>query len=104
MITEEQLAEAGYRKHPAGAIKQFCDFLYQRKITDELGTRYFNNFWHYPPYEFGGQQQDGTWLFEITMNEPHCTFEIHRPDSLQFCELKGEEFWRMMGAVYYETD
>lgn len=104
IITEEQLIAVGYQKYQPGVIKPYCDFLYQRRITDEEGTRYFNAFWHYPPYEVHGHQEPGTWLFELSLNEPHSTFEIHRPATIPFCELKAEEFWRMMGAVYYERN
>lgn len=104
IITEEQLIAVGYKKYPAGVFRQYCDFLYQRRITDEDGTRYFNAFWHYPGTSHHGLDIPAAWLFEVTLNEPHCTIEIHRPSELFFCERKAEGFWFMMGAVYYERN
>jgi len=106
MITEDLLKIAGYKNDKRTAsIKIYCDDFFQKKVADKTGTKYFINFWHYPPHEYSnGAIIGGSWLFEMMLNEPHCTFEIHRPTALEFCERKAEEFWNMMGAVYYESN
>lgn len=45
----KQLEESGYKKHVADFYKTLMhtDTLYQKRITDQSGVRYFINAWYY---------------------------------------------------------
>lgn len=100
MITQEQLEERGYRHCGKGAEGsfQYCDFFMQRKVTDPDGIRYFIEFVHYPK----GRFCDAAWMCHLNINEPHCTFEQHRPTDLDATENRCYEVWNLMGRPYYE--
>ena len=101
MITEQQLIRRGYRKHKGGGIAfQFSDFFYQLKFTDEDGIRYWLEFVHYE--ELPGGDKGGSWMCNLNINDPHCTFQQHRVKDLDLSEKLAVSVWIAIGAPYYE--
>lgn len=100
----EQLIEAGYKKHVAEFYKVFhsTDTLYQKRIDDERGKRYFINAWHYPkdeviPFEalqfevqFDGAMEDDVINVEISTN------------NYVLAEKEFDRIWKLMNYGYYE--
>lgn len=103
MITEEQLVEGGYNRYPNSNITHtFSDFVYQKKfvdVADGKSIKYWINIYHYPGFS---TDHPNVWMAELTNNEPHYTFQIHRPDNLKNVEELCEKFFSTMGCEYYE--
>lgn len=102
MITPEALLAAGYLRSRSGphSAHPYASALYQKRFEDEGGTRYFINFWQYT--ERGGS---ATWMCELTQNDPHMTFQIHRPSCITKAEQACLLFWvTLAGSAYYEVN
>ena len=102
MIAEEQLQKLDYRKWGPTAWFPFCDFFYQRRVTDEQGIRYFIDVKHYPTEIYHGVKVGGAWEVEMNINEPPVRFAITHPESINEFESLCHKFWEMMGKPYYE--
>ena len=103
MITEQELKDAGYRKHAGNGHQPYSDFFYQKRFTDEHGIKYHVELNHYAAITWpNGQPMSESWMAELHNNEPHMTFQIHRPDSIADVEDRAEKFWRSMACDYYE--
>lgn len=105
MITEEALAKLGYRKYECTPPSfPHGDFFMQKRFTDDKGIKYFVEFVHYPPIAFrNGSDWGEDWMAVLHVNEPHMTFEQHRPISIEVAEKRVEAFFEKMCCQYYET-
>ena len=53
MITVESLKAAGYKHWRDTSGLHRTEDMYQKKVTDLVGVRYFINLWHYPAARYG---------------------------------------------------
>lgn len=72
-----------------------ADYFMQRKVCDPTGVRYFIDFAHY-------MALGDVWMCSLSINEPHCTFEQHRPTDLDMTEARCYKVWDLLGRPYYE--
>jgi len=101
MITTKLLAASGYRPNKmCNPSFPYSDSFWQRKLTDENGIKYFIEFVHYPK----GSGLKEAWMMNMNINEPHCTFQIHRAGDINKAEVMCEEVWRATGGIYYERN
>jgi hypothetical protein len=108
MITTQQLIDAGYRKYTGQTEKQFSNVMYQKRVDDELGKKYFINVSEWDnheyrlrysdmldfSYEAGAQLTDdlGT-VFNV---------ELLCPDNIKSVEAFFEGLWVSKRCEYYE--
>jgi hypothetical protein len=105
MITADQLLATGYRKSICDGSKQFTNVLYQKRIDDECGKRYFINVWEWDnrmhvgvpndfSYQAEGQFKDGC---DNTFN-----IELLTNDSIEQVEAFFADTWERLGYAHYE--
>ena len=102
------LLEKGYRKHVHESYKllHMTDTLYQKKITDSTGVRYFINIWWYPERTVGDM---GHVMCESVQPEVQMTTRDGTHVSIEYlsCDTeKAEDYfddvWVELGMDYYE--
>jgi hypothetical protein len=103
MLNESQLLAADYRKFDS-RWKQHCDYLYQKRITDERGTLYFIDVYHYPELTF----PNGTNIPESYEAELSCDgkfkFTEYNPALITTMEFTMQLFWENFWGKYYEEN
>ena len=99
-VSCSNLEARGYRRFTPKYTDKYNDFFYQKKFSDQKGIKYFLEFVHYPEFELIPQQ----WMLKLTNNEPHMTFEIHKPISIDDAERRAELFFRTQECEYYELN
>jgi len=83
-ITEAELVAAGYTRCSKNDHSfPYSDFFYQKKFRDAQGIKYFVELVHYSHSE--GPVTEA-WSSYMNINQPHMTFQIHRPNSLATVE------------------
>lgn len=103
-IIQQQLTIAGYmlHRHDYHKILKGTELLYQKKISDEKGIRYFINCW---VYEKDGELfKEDMPLFEVqfTMKDGEkCDVEPFYKD-IQQVEAFFDKLWKNMQFGYYE--
>jgi len=101
-ITEKLLKRRGYKRIHSSWFGPHSDFQYQKRITDENGTKYFINPIHYPA---GVRAEiEESWTAELNSIKPHYTFQMHGVHDLDDVEEKMETFWRASGCQYYKLN
>lgn len=110
-MTRQELLDVGFREFPStGSDLQRWDILYQKRIRDKNGTRYFIDvtFWQHSKYPGG---RDG-WQVEVNYNDG-CTFSpvramgisgdasnITASDAIEW----ADQLWQRLCPNYYERD
>jgi len=110
MITADQLIAAGYRKSKSPGSKQFTDILYQKRIDDTNGKKYFINIWEWDNREHKRRNpelpmNDFSYQADAQMTDRHgSTFnmEMLSPESVERVEAFMESTWRLLECEYYE--
>ncbi|MEK6879339.1 MAG: hypothetical protein AABY22_07025 [Nanoarchaeota archaeon] len=100
---EEILLKNGYRVCSNNIVFPYSDYFYQKCIKDEIGKKYSINLVHYPAHH----NFLASWMVELTNNEPHLTFQEHRPKlenemDLIVIENNCEKFWKTFNCEYCE--
>lgn len=101
MITDEILLENGYRKYNDTWYN--ADRLYQKRIKDKRGTKYFINFLRYNLPVFDNEPRydailsSGTKDYDMEI----VLFNIDKM-SIEDIENKIEEMWTKLNLEYYE--
>lgn len=109
-FTEADLLAAGYRKfdNSSGSILNGSKCLYQKRIRDDRGTRYFIDLflfdfrgWDNYPYQF-------SWQADFQFQVPEIgtvTGVVHLvDDTLESVEAKYAELFTRLKADHYEED
>lgn len=104
MITDEELTKRGYRKfeNRSRVTHEFSDYFWQKRFDDDKGIKYLIEFYHYPPLRQQVSDWLEPWMAELHINDPHFTFQWHRPSSIADAEAKCETFFTSMGCSYYD--
>ena len=103
MITDEILLENGYRQYSDTWYN--ADRLYQKRIKDKKGTKYFINFLSYDLPIFNNETRydvrlsSGTKDYDMEI----VLFNISSM-SLKDIENKIEEIWTKLNLEYYEEE
>ena len=98
---EEELEKRGYRRHVHESYRIFksTNLLYQKRITDANGTRYFINAWIYPELPVEQRVQFETQFSnegEAVLDA--CSF-YRNPEE---AENQFKDIWSTMGYGYTE--
>ena len=101
---EEKLIERGYKRYNANAMDLVChpfiECFYQKKIEDTTGIKYVIQFYKYPPV--GNVKPQASWLCEVTLSNPHATFQMHYVTNIVDCEEMVDKLWVMVNGEYFE--
>jgi hypothetical protein len=109
-LTEKKFIEAGYKRYDQNWLNN-CDYLLQKKVTDEEGVKYFVNIYVYiwtdkPWYREG--------IDKKIAFEPEVQFERSKYDTMnitlliddvtdvQEIEDTFENLWVSVGKPYYD--
>lgn len=103
-MIEKILENSGYKRHKDYLRHAYC--LYQKKITDEKGIKYFINY-----YLYRDEKENITFevdlqfeLEDCVMNIDLFNFEIEKLiyPVVEAIEAKVEDIWQKLGVKYYE--
>ena len=102
MITDELLLENNYKKHKD--IWNNADSLFQKRVKDDKGTKYFINIYKYtfplhnkPDYTVELAAETENYAIEITLF-------YTKGMSLEDIENEIEKIWQSLNLDYYEED
>lgn len=108
MDLHEQLISRGYSKHVAGHYTTFkhTDILYQKRISDSKGKKYFINIWYYPANRYGYTDLPESIQAEVQFNGDGVTDEyvdvtLFTKD-IDKIEEVFENMWVKLGLGYCE--
>ena len=112
MLTVQDFLDAGYRKYNQHSLNN-SDYLIQKKVTDEVGTKYFINIWVYENfnkeyYSRNPSLQEVSFMPEVqfqrgdeaTMN---ITLILDDKSNIQKIEQEFECLWLFLEKPYYST-
>jgi len=100
MITEKQLIEKGYKRHPKNDLWRYSEFFYQKEIYDILGEKYFIDMVYYAAIveiDFCG-----AWMCALRIEKPFYSFDQHGATDLDKCEANCEKFFQTFKCEDYE--
>ena len=94
IVCEETLNACGYSKYISNpVIFPHSDFFYQKRIDNGNCKLYFINFVH---YRAGPQPHiQEAWMVDLTINDPHYTFQQNHPISIEEAEEKCSAFFNL---------
>lgn len=87
-----------------GISHPYSDYFYQKRFSDDIGIRYHIEFFHYAGVTFPNGEMPESWMVEMNQNEPHMTFQLHRPESIEQAESAVIRFWYCMFCDYHERN
>lgn len=102
-VTDKLEAE-GYTKHVAEFYRTLMrtDTLYQKRITDKYGTRYFINAWYYDNEVLKDSLQFDV-QFTIDEDEQNHINVTLVTNDIRFAEAEFDKMWDRMIYEYYEA-
>ena len=109
ILTDEKLIEAGFKKYIPSRIDRY-DSLFQLKVTDEIGIKYFIDVEKWDMTKLG-QSDNAGWQVELNFNEgsswhsPACIQVI--AGNVEFWTVQNildwaEGVWKRLEPSYYE--
>ncbi len=111
MLNVKNFTDKGYKRYDQNCLNN-CDYILQKKITDEEGIKYFITIYVYiwkdkPWYRegidkeiaFQPEVQFGSTMYK-TMN---VTLLVDDVTDVQEIEDTFENLWQSVGKPYYET-
>jgi len=100
----KRLEESGYKKHVADFYKELMgtDTLYQKRITDEYGTRYFINAWYFDNAIVKDSIQFDVQFTIDEDTQDHINVTLVTND-IKFTEAEFDKLWNRMNYEYYEA-
>lgn len=108
MTLEQELTLHSYTKQVAGHYNTFkhTDILYQKRISDSKGKKYFINIWYYPANRYGHTDLPESIQAEVQFTGDGVTDEyvdvtLFTKD-LDKIEEVFENMWVKLGLGYYE--
>ena len=103
-MIEKILENSGYKRYEDYLRRAYC--LYQKKITDSKGIRYFINY-----YLYRDEKQNITFEVDLQFELDDCVMNItlfnFKIEELIYpvveaIEAKVEDIWQKLGVKYYE--
>ena len=103
-MIEKILENSGYKRYEDIWRHAYC--LYQKRISDEKGIKYFINY-----YLYRDEKQNITFEVDLQFEFDDCVMNIDLFDfkykklinfTVEAIEVKVEDIWRKLGAKYYE--
>lgn len=107
---QQDLLNKGYRKHVSKHHLTFkmTDTLYQKRITDDKGTKYFVDAWYYPAIQYSSVFVDESVQIECQFSgkregETFANVILFEKDIDQ-AEKTLENMWDKLELGYYELE
>lgn len=102
-LTEEEFVQQGYHKYMSEY--KGCNYLYQKRIIDDIGVRFFIEIMVYifPPRENFCGRVGYSSSCAYQNSEPYAIFELSHIDEFTLKEIE-EKFillWETIGKPYY---
>ena len=103
-MIEKILENSGYKRYEDYLRHAYC--LYQKKITDEKGIKYFINY-----YLYRDEKQNITFEVDLQFELDDCVMNITLFNfkieeliypAVEAIEAKVEDIWQKLGVKYYE--
>ena len=111
MITVQDFLDAGYRKY--NQCTHNSDYLVQKRVTDDVGTKYFIHIWVYEHfnkeyYSRNPSLQEVSFMPEVQFQrEDEATMDItlilNDKSSIHKIEQEFECLWLFLEKPYYST-
>jgi hypothetical protein len=107
---QERLIKEGYVKS-VGEHYRFMhesDTLFQKRIKDNKGTRYFINVWWYPERAIGSHTLKEDIQYDITIHtiddsyDKVVSLEWNSGYTVLEAEELADKLWEVLGGAYYE--
>lgn len=104
MTISEQLLESGYKKHVSEHYRllKMTDTLYQKRVDDSYGVKYYVNAWYYPERMMPNTAicPEGV-MFETQYRDgdDYITVELSTSD-IDKAEEEFYKIWQLMGYGY----
>lgn len=113
-LTPDNLKAAGFKYSRQTSYKPYPTDLYQKRIRDEHGTRYFIDVWHHDQLDFdNGTTYPRSFEVEVNYNDG-CTFHPAACIRLKCwscnewevsdVESFAAELWNRLRPNYYERN
>lgn len=103
MITDKLLEERGYNKY--NDYLYHADCLYQKKIIDEKGIKYYINIYKYEPEV---EAIETEYIVGLILDTENYGLEVRlygiKDMTLDEIEEEVEKIWNSLGCKYYEED
>ena len=101
-MTEEVLEKSGYKKYEIDLLHKHASCLYQKRVIDEKGTKYFINAYGYGIYE-----TSLSFDYEVHLQRKgYCVdMTIFNTNTMTIEEIESEidNLWYGGGFEYYEN-
>ena len=103
-MIEKILENSGYKRYEDIWRHAYC--LYQKKITDKKGIKYFINY-----YLYRDEKQNITFEVDLQFELDDCVMNITLFNfkieeliypAVEAIEAKVEDIWQKLGAKYYD--
>lgn len=107
MNIEDVLIEKGYKKYvsQSNSVFKMTDTLFQKKVVDDKGVRYFIDCWWYKEETINGYTIPESWQFEVQFhgNEASQTMNVMLFEKdVDKAEQMFNDVWTKLNLGYYE--
>lgn len=105
---QEILISKGYKKHVSEHYKVFhtTDTLFQKRISDDKGKKYFIDVWYYPAGRYGHTDLPESIQAEVQFEKDGITDENMNVElftkDIDKIEEVFENMWKYLALGYYE--
>lgn len=103
---DKELIKRGYKRFNPSDFDDWATDLFQKRIDDENGKKYFINIYKSKPIQsinypikYSGRMQFNKSPFTFDVN----IFHVEK-DNIDIFEQQVEDIWFRMGMQYYERD
>ena len=101
MITDKLLEESGYKVYEA--FSRCAECLFQKRVKDDIGTKYFINIYKYLIYDIARYEVSVQCeMLEYTIE--FKLFSFHKDITIEEVEKQIENIWNKLELNYYEED
>jgi hypothetical protein len=109
MSIQEKLLEKGYKKYvsKSNAVFKSTDTLFQKKVVDDKGVRYFIDCWWYKEEVINGHTIQESWQFEVQYSSSPVSNTMNVmlfEKDIDKAEQMFDHMWTVLNLGYYEED
>lgn len=107
MNIQDQLIRKGYKKYvsQSNTVFKMTDTLFQKKVVDDKGVRYFINCWWYKEDCVNGHTIPESWQFEVqySANDASRTMNVTLFEKdIDKAEQMFDDMWTKLNLGYHE--
>lgn len=107
MNIQDQLISKGYKKYvsKSNAVFKSTDTLFQKKVVDDKGIRYFIDCWWYKEQTINGHTIPEGWQFEVQFSGDDVSKTMNVmlfEKDVDNAEQMIDHMWTVLNLGYYE--